>query len=92
MIKRHFRKFWQPRGTKLPPVVVRMPDGTLKLIEPVDLIRWAEDMLQSWDCSFKGQATSDYVVGQLWARSRGVLFAGIAPGALGLPGHAQGGP
>ena len=28
------------------------------------------DYLQSWDCTFKDANTSDYVVGQLWARSK----------------------
>jgi predicted phage terminase large subunit-like protein len=32
---------------------------------PTDLF----DYLQSWDCAFKGVSTSDYVVGQVWARS-----------------------
>jgi predicted phage terminase large subunit-like protein len=27
-----------------------------------------DDMLQSWDCAFKNLETSDYVVGQVWAR------------------------
>jgi len=27
------------------------------------------DFLQSWDCAFKDAETSDYVVGQVWARS-----------------------
>jgi len=28
------------------------------------------DFIQSWDCTFKDANTSDYVVGQVWARSR----------------------
>ena len=38
--------------------------------------RWREmsgdlfDFLQSWDCAFKDKSTSDFVVGQVWARSR----------------------
>ncbi|GHU69967.1 hypothetical protein FACS1894184_14780 [Clostridia bacterium] len=38
--------------------------------------RWRElpsdlfDFIQSWDCTFKGSDESDYVVGQVWARSR----------------------
>ena len=37
--------------------------------------RWKEkpsdlhDFIQSWDCTFKDSGTSDYVVGQVWARS-----------------------
>jgi predicted phage terminase large subunit-like protein len=38
--------------------------------------RWKElpgdlfDYIQSWDCAFKDANTSDYVVGQVWARSK----------------------
>jgi predicted phage terminase large subunit-like protein len=38
--------------------------------------RWRElpgdlfDFIQSWDCTFKDANTSDYVVGQVWARSK----------------------
>jgi len=38
--------------------------------------RWKEqpgdlyDFIQSWDCTFKDAKTSDYVVGQVWARRR----------------------
>ena len=28
------------------------------------------DFVQSWDCTFKDKNTSDYVVGQVWARSK----------------------
>ena len=28
------------------------------------------DYLQSWDCTFKDKSTSDFVVGQVWARSK----------------------
>jgi len=33
---------------------------------PCDLF----DFIQSWDCTFKDANTSDYVVGQVWARSK----------------------
>lgn len=42
-------------------------DGRIVYLEPdKDLVnaRW----LDSWDCAFKGTKTSDYVVGQRWAR------------------------
>ena len=28
IFKRHWFKFWQPPGANLPPVIVRLPDGT----------------------------------------------------------------
>ena len=33
-------------------------------------------MIQSWDCSFKDRVTSDFVVGQAWARVRGMFLLG----------------
>jgi phage terminase large subunit-like protein len=68
ILKRHWWRYWQPWGAKLPPVPVRMPDGTVKMIEPVELPRTCDEQMQSWDCAFKDLDTSDYVVGQVWAR------------------------
>jgi predicted phage terminase large subunit-like protein len=39
----------------------QLPSGEMWVDGPVQLI-------QSWDMAFKGNATSDYVVGQVWAR------------------------
>jgi hypothetical protein len=36
-----------------------------------------DEMLQSWDCTFKDAETSDFVVGQVWSIRSGFLF--IAP-------------
>jgi len=33
-----------------------------------------DEMLQSWDCSFKSASTSDYVVGQVWGRVGGEFY------------------
>src|SRR5258706_402736 len=55
-----------PRSASL--IQVRMPDGTLVSIPAIDGPAQADEILQSWDCSFKGLETSDYVVGQVWGR------------------------
>src|SRR5262249_54345976 len=68
LLKRHWFRFWQLPGANLPPVVVRLPDGTTDSIQPV-AFQWHDEMIQSWDCSFKDLETSDYVVGQVWTRS-----------------------
>ena len=34
------------------------------------------EQIQSWDCSFKDLQTSDYVVGQAWARLGSVYLLG----------------
>src|ERR1700692_241860 len=35
-----------------------------------------DEQRQSWDCTFKELDTSDYVVGQLWARKGGLFLLG----------------
>jgi phage terminase large subunit-like protein len=52
----------------LPPVIVRMPDGTQISIVAIEAPRSVDEQIQSWDCAFKDLETSDYIVGQLWAR------------------------
>jgi hypothetical protein len=34
MFKRHWSRYWQPPGANLPPIVVRMPDGTQQSVLP----------------------------------------------------------
>jgi predicted phage terminase large subunit-like protein len=72
LLKRHWWRFWQPPNANLPPVQVRLPDGTQQAIvaHPVATV---EEQIQSWDCAFKDLQTSDFVVGQVWGR-RGAAF------------------
>lgn len=76
IIKRHWFRYWQPRGANLPPVTVRLPDGTMQSIVAIEIPFHVDDQLQSWDCAFKDQETSDYVVGQAWARLGSIFFLG----------------
>jgi predicted phage terminase large subunit-like protein len=68
IFKRHWWRYWQPAGGKLPPVQVRTDDGMME-IAPVDLPARFDTQLQSWDCAFKATADSDYVAGQVWGKS-----------------------
>ena len=68
LLKRHWFRFWQLPGANLPPVVVRLPDGTTDSIQPV-AFQWHDEVIQSWGCAFKDLENSDYVVGQVWTRS-----------------------
>jgi len=72
MIKRQWFRFWQPPGANLPPVMVKLADGTQQAII-ADEIATVEEQIQSWDCAFKDLDTSDFVVGQVWGR-RGAAF------------------
>jgi predicted phage terminase large subunit-like protein len=65
LIKRHWWRYYQPRGANLPPVIVRLPDGTERSIMALEL-QGRGECIQSWDCSFKDLETSDFVVGQVW--------------------------
>jgi predicted phage terminase large subunit-like protein len=67
MVKRHWFRYWQQLGEDLPPVPVRLADGTIQPY-PVHNVKWFDEVIQSWDCTFKDVATADYVVGQVWGR------------------------
>ena len=73
IFKRHWFRYYQPRGANLPPVSVRLPDGTQISINAIDVPQRVDEQIQSWDCSFKELDTSDFVVGQVWGR-RGSFF------------------
>jgi predicted phage terminase large subunit-like protein len=63
IFKRHWWRFYGPANTV---VQVRIPDGSLQSIPNVPLPEEFDEVVQSWDLSFKDLATSDYVVGQVW--------------------------
>lgn len=67
IFKRHWWRFWQPRGAKLPPVLVTVDEKVVE-VAPVELPLSFDEMIQSWDLSFKGTDASDFVAGQVWGR------------------------
>jgi predicted phage terminase large subunit-like protein len=69
VLQRHWWRYYKPRGVTLPPVRVRLPDGSERAIYAVDLPENFDAVIQSWDCAFKDLKTSDYVVGQVLARA-----------------------
>jgi hypothetical protein len=74
ILKRHWWRYWQPRGAGLPPVMVKHPDGSLQPIAAVQLPEKLERVIQSWDMAFKDLKTSDFVVGQTWGCSQANRF------------------
>ena len=76
MFKREWFRYWQPRGANLPPVIVRLPDGTVRSIIAIEVPHRVDEQIQSWDCSFKDLLTSDFVVGQVWARCGNMFLLG----------------
>ena len=75
MLKRQWWRFWYPRGSAPPePVSIQLSDGSYWICPQEELPDKFDESLLSWDLSFKGLATSDYVVGQYWRRLRADKF------------------
>jgi len=74
MLKKHWWRYWQPKGANLPPVMVRLPDGTIEQRQPVDLPAAFDMQLQTWDMAFKDTKTADFVVGQVMGARGGDRF------------------
>jgi predicted phage terminase large subunit-like protein len=90
IFKRHWFRYFQPRGMNLPPVLVRLPDGSTISIEALDVPRQMDEQLQSWDCAFKDHDASDYVVGQMWGRRGPNFFLGDqVRGRMDCPGTVR---
>jgi predicted phage terminase large subunit-like protein len=68
ILKRHWWRYWKPRGANLPPVLVKGEDGELVEIEAVELPSKFDEQLQSWDLTFKDTKGSDFVAGQVFGR------------------------
>lgn len=69
VLKKHWWKFWYHEGQPLPPVVHRLPDGTVWQCGMKPLPKSFYQQLQSWDMTFKDTAGTDFVVGQVWGQS-----------------------
>jgi predicted phage terminase large subunit-like protein len=67
LFKRAWWRYWCPAHLALPPVQVRMANGEMQKVPVAALPPQFDQVLQSWDLAFKDLATSDYVVGQVWA-------------------------
>jgi predicted phage terminase large subunit-like protein len=67
MLKRHWWRFWQPKGANLPPIPIRLPDGTLESRTAIERPDRFDQQIQSWDMAFKDTKNSDYVVGLVMA-------------------------
>lgn len=72
--KRHWWRYWQPRNANLPPVAVKMPDGSTQYVHAVEQPAWWERSAQSWDMSFKQTESGSFVVGLVGATHGPDLF------------------
>jgi len=66
IFKRAWFGYWRPAHLDVPPVQLRTRDGEVVSVPAVPIPAEFDTMIQSWDMAFKGEATSDYVVGQTW--------------------------
>lgn len=68
ILKRHWWRFWVPKGMVLPAVTTRLADNTIFEHPQVELPATFDQMLQSWDMTFKDTKGSDFVAGQVWGK------------------------
>lgn len=69
VFNRTWWRFWQPKGAGLPPVLVRLPDGTVFPAQTIVIPSKFSEIIQSWDMTFKETNDTDFVVGGVWARA-----------------------
>jgi len=74
IFKRSWWRYWRPRYMELPPVPVRLADGTYQDVHSVVLPERFDRMIQSWDLAFKELKTSDYVCGGVWGAIKADRF------------------
>lgn len=68
IIKRHWWRFWKPKGVDLPPVRVKLATGELVECPVVERPPAMSQEIQSWDMAFKDTKASAYVAGGVWGR------------------------
>jgi predicted phage terminase large subunit-like protein len=74
IFKRHWWRFWQPKGTNLPAIRFRDGEGVEHEAVIVTIPDLVEEKIQSWDTAFKDLKTSDFVAGEVWARLGGDAY------------------
>lgn len=69
MLKRAWWRFWIPKGANVTPVTTRQADGSLFEHPQMELPDTFDELIQSWDMTFKDTKASDFVAGGVWARA-----------------------
>ena len=67
ILKRTWWRFWRPPNVALPPVQTRTANGEVLMVEAFPLPTRFDQVIQSWDLSFKDTAGADFVTGGVWA-------------------------
>lgn len=63
---RTFAALYQQRPAPADGLLINVDD--FQYYDPDEITKFSE-MIQTWDCSFKGKINSDWVVGQVWGRT-----------------------
>ena len=74
MLKRHWWRYWKPKGVDLPPVTVKLPNGEFVNIDAIELPDKFDRTLQSWDMTFKDSKGTDLVAGGVWGAKGASIF------------------
>lgn len=74
VLKRHWWRFWHYQGQLLPPVLVRLEDGTMFECPVAPLPSVFDTQVQSWDMAFKDTDASDFVAGGVFGQSAANSF------------------
>ena len=91
IFKRHWWRFWQPAGANLPPVMFRDSNHVEHQAVVIDLPPFVDELAQSWDCAFKSNSNSDFVVGHVWGRigPKDILLLDRVHGRMNFPETVQ---
>lgn len=66
ILKRIWWNYWKPRDMALPNVQTRLPDGTVHTHTLINLPEKFDDLIASWDLTFKNTRGTDRVCGGVW--------------------------
>jgi predicted phage terminase large subunit-like protein len=66
--KRHWWRFWVPKGKTLPAPAYKDAEGKLQASTVVELPETFDSVINSWDTAVEGGSTHDYWAGGVWAR------------------------
>lgn len=81
MFKRHWWRFWRPKGSDLPDVLIKV-NGMPFSCPTVDRPDFFEDEIDSWDMGLKGGEENDPCVGAYWGKTAKDFF--LMDGRSGL--------
>lgn len=77
IFKRHWWRYWKPRGISLPAVAVRYPSGEIQHVQAVDLPAQFEALGQTWDMASRTWRRAILSLGRFGARRARIATCSI---------------